>query len=488
MKRLIIPCLVASAATSCSQNPNSGGLKSGDKAHPNVILFVADDHGIDALGCYGNDVIKTPSLDSLAATGVRFDNAFCTSSTSAVSRTVLMTGLFGHSTATYGHSHDYHHFSTYEGTPSLPMLLAEGGYKTARIGKYHLAPESVFHFDNTFEADPRSTAEMADACRDFILDKDNNDKPFFLYFCTDDPHRDSPFAHEKWDEPNDFGNRPEGFENIETIEYDPNDVYVPSFLPDTYITRREIAQYYQSISRIDQGFDRLMQHLRESGKADNTIVIYISDNGMAFPGAKTTLYEAGMRLPCIISGAGIEGKNVLNKEMISWVDMTPTILEMTGTAYDKNQFHGKSFKGLVDGSGAKGADVVYASHVCHEVTMYYPMRVVRQKQYKLIWNIAYKLDYPFASDLWAASTWQQIERGQVDKLGDKPVNEYLYRPEFELYDIVADPFEAKNLSLDPKYASIVESMKKDMKQWQIDTKDPWLIMWNHDNSLQGTGV
>lgn len=114
-------------------------------------------------------------------------------------------------------------------------------------------------------------------------------KPFFLYFCTDDPHRRNPFKPDVWNMPNNFGNKAEGYPGVRTITYNPEDVIVPDFLPDTKECRKELAQYYQSVSRIDQGFGRLMQLLKESGKADNTIVIYISDNGIAFPGAKSTL-------------------------------------------------------------------------------------------------------------------------------------------------------------------------------------------------------
>ncbi|MFI3318504.1 MAG: sulfatase [Rikenellaceae bacterium] len=484
MQKIIIPCLVIGAATGCKSG-SAEQTKSECGSRPNIILFVTDDHGRDALGCYGNPVIKTPNLDALAASGVRFENAFCTSSTSAASRSVLLTGQFGHATGSYGHVHDYHHFSTYDNVQTLPVLLAKDGYSTARIGKYHVAPEKVYHFDQTFEADPRSTVEMADACGDFIKD---SKKPFFLYFCPDDPHRGDPFKPEKWEDPNNFGNREGGYPGAEPEVYNTKDVLVPGFLPDTEITRREIAEYYQSISRIDKGFGRLMELLKASGKADNTLVVYISDNGMAFPGAKTTLYEAGMRLPCIIDGPMVKGKNEVSNAMISWVDITPTLLDIAGVKYDKSAFHGHSFRGALDQSSNYSADEVYGSHQFHEITMYYPMRVLRERQYKLFWNIAYKLDYPFASDLWDASTWQQIEHGKVKGLGERTVEQFLQRPEFELYDISKDPNEVKNLAADPKYKKELERMKSKLKKWQMATSDPWFIMWDHDAQFQGTGV
>ncbi len=450
---------------------------------PNIILFVSDDHGTDALGCYGNDKIQTPNLDALAKRGVIFENAFCTASTSAASRSVLLTGKFGHAIGVYGHTHDYHHFSAFEGVQSLPIILSENGYYTARVGKYHLAPESVYHFDEVYPGSERNPVEMANnSVKAF-----EQDKPFFLYFCTGDPHRSDPFKPEVWSDPNMFGNQLEGYTGVKEITYSPDDVIVPDFLPDNEVTRTELAQYYQSVSRMDTGLGHLMRQLEKSGKADNTIIIYIADNGMAFPTAKTTLYEPGMKLPCIVAGPGVSTKKKKNQTLVSWADWTPTLLEIAGVEFDNKEFHGRSFAGVIDGTDKEPRKQVYASHTFHEVTMYYPMRVVREERFKLIWNIAHQLDYPFASDLWNASTWQAIHRQDGTMFGYRPIDKFLQRGEFELYDLKKDPRELNNLANDPKYNNELERLKKELKQWQLRTRDPWFIMWDNDMSMQNTG-
>ncbi|MBC8767676.1 sulfatase [Arenibacter sp. BSSL-BM3] len=481
---IIISAYLGLMLTGCSEKKETQIALQKQVERPNIILFVADDHGTDALGAYGNKVIKTPNLDKLASEGVRFNNAYCTTASCAASRSVILTGLYGHATGSYGHVHDYHHFSTYDIVKSLPVLLEKEGYTTARIGKYHVAPESVYHFEQELKADPRSTVAMAEECKDVLT----SDKPFFLYFCTDDPHRANSTDPEQWDAPNSFGNKLEGYPGVETIVYDPTEVVVPDFLPDTNESREEIAQYYQSVSRIDQGFGRLMQMLQESGKADNTIVIYISDNGMAFPGAKTTLYEPGMKLPCIIKDPFSKLKNTTSDAMISWVDLTPTILDMAQVETKGYSFHGRSFQDVLNAKEPEGWDEIYASHTFHEITMYYPMRVVRDKNYKLIRNIAWRSEYPFASDLWAASTWQEVYRNKKEYFGKRKVQDYLFRPEFELFNLEKDPDEIVNLANDPNYKEVMDEMIKKMKAFQIKTRDPWLITWDHDNSLQGTGV
>ncbi|MEX0322602.1 MAG: sulfatase [Puniceicoccaceae bacterium] len=451
---------------------------------PNIILFVSDDHGMDALGCYGNPVIQTPNMDKLADEGVRFTQAYCTSASCAASRSVILTGLYGHATGSYGHVHDYHHFSTFDTVKSLPVMLEEAGYHTAQIGKYHVAPESVYRFNKRLEADPRSTIEMADACSEVI----NQDKPFFLYFCPDDPHRGHPFKPDPWDAPNSFGNTPGGYPGEKVIKYDPANVLVPEFLPDTKESRAELAEYYQSVSRIDQGLGRLQKHLKKANKTDNTIIIYISDNGIAFPGAKTTVYEPGIKLPCIVKDprSGLKGK--VNNAMISWADLTPTILDFAGVDIQSDQFHGRSFVSILGKKNPKGWNEIYAAHNFHELTMYYPMRVVRDGDFKLIWNIAYGLDYPFASDLWAASTWQSIYRADEEYYGNKKVVDYLKRAEFELFNLAEDPEEAHNLAEDPEHAELLQTLKDKIKDFQVKTRDPWQIMWANESQVQGTGV
>lgn len=475
-------------------------------AERNVVLVVSDDHGRDA-GCYGNPIIQTPSLDALASDALLLRQAFCTTASCSASRSVILTGLNNHSTGQYGHEHDFHKFSSWTNAASLPTYLGELGYRTARCGKYHVAPESVYRFEEVLPGNGRNGVAMAQNCRDFIAADDP--RPFFLYFCFTDPHRSGAVNEDLPHRPNRFGN--EGSRTgVEEVVYDPGDVIVPEFLPDTPACREELAEYYQSVSRLDQGVGALVQALKGAGVYDDTLLIYISDHGIAMPGAKTTLYEPGMHSPCIVRDPYVAKRGGESDAMISWVDLTPTILDFAGGMNDRGQllpqvqstlrisgskgpgqkdpraaagtFHGRSFLPIVRGED-DGSDwnEVFASHTFHEIQMYYPMRVVHERRYKLIWNIAHPLPFPFASDLWAAPTWQeQYQQGLDAPYGVRTVGQYIQRPEFELYDLQLDPEERNNLAASPEHADTLARLKLKLRQFQQRTDDPWVLKWQYE--------
>ncbi|MEX1137446.1 MAG: sulfatase, partial [Balneolales bacterium] len=476
----------------------------------NIVLYVSDDHGQDT-GAYGNDEIKTPNLDAMAAEGVLFKNAYATTASCSASRSVILSGLHNHRNGQYGHKHDYSKFSSHEHIQGVSTLLSENGYRTARSGKYHVAPEEVYQFDEVLPGNARNPVELADMAKDFIKP---DDKPFFLLMGTSDPHRGGGRATELPYGPDRFGNVPQGHEGVESVVYDPEDVIVPYFLPDNEATRQELAQYYQSISRLDQGFGKMVENLKDAGVYDNTVIIYMSDHGMAFPGAKTNTYDAALRSPLIVKDPCAETRGIVNEAMVSWVDITPTILDYAGVeppTYSRHVaqgvirdnfpeshgLHGRSFRPILEEPEPEGWDNVFASHTFHEIHMYYPMRVVQDRDYKLIWNIAHGLPYPNASDLQTSSTWQYVLNqgsrpddgsemndssienisGPDAQFGLRTVQEYIHREEFELFDMQEDPFESNNLAYDPAYADVLEEYIGQLRDFQTDTEDPWYINW-----------
>jgi len=476
-------------------------------ADRNIVFFITDDQSPD-MGCYGNPAIQTPNLDALAEDGTLFKWAFCTTASCSASRSVILTGMHNHANGHYGHQHSYHKFSSFANIVSLPSYLKAAGYRTARCGKYHVAPEAIYKFDEAIPGSSRSPVQMANNCK--ALFEEKSEQPFFLYICTSDPHRGGGKATELPHGPDRFGNPAPGksYSGVKEVIYDPAKVNVPGFLPDTPTCRAEVAQYYQSVSRVDQGIGALVQNLKEAGKWEDTLFIYIADHGIAMPGAKTTVYEGGMHSPCLVRNPYEENRGVKSEAMVSWVDLAPTILDFAGALgkngkvtaevlkklpgsdfngrqnarrYQKGTFHGRSFLPVVGQCTAEGWDTVYASHTFHEIQMYYPMRVVRERQYKLIWNIAHPLPFPFASDLWAAPTWQaQYKQGPDAPYGKKTVHSYIQRPEFELYDLQKDPHEGTNLSDTPEHQETLARLKTKLKAFQETSKDPWIMKWKYE--------
>ena len=190
---------------------------------------------------------------------------------------------------------------------------------------------------------------------------------------------------------------------------------------------------------------------------------------------------------------------------VSWVDITPTILDFCQVTpapqppiipgpNDDNpevarprqrpvqpvKFHGRSFLTAMSDEHPPGWDTLYASHTFHEITMYYPMRVVIDGDYKLIYNIAHQLPYPFASDIQASPTWQAVLKTGQKQYGQKTVESYLHRPKFELYDLKRDPWESTNLADSPSQAERLQQLQSQLHEWQKGTQDPWELKWEYE--------
>jgi len=253
---------------------------------------------------------------------------------------------------------------------------------------------------------------------------------------------------------------------------------VPNHLPDSPEVRAELADYYRSVSRLDHGVGLILKTLDDAKKQDDTLVIFVSDNGIPFPGAKTTLYDAGLHLPLIVRKPG--QKNGLTSDaMASWTDLAPTVLDWAGVKSPAN-LPGKSLLPVLETEKAPDRDAVFASHQFHEVTMYYPMRMVRTRTHKYILNLAQGLEYPHASDLWGSDSWQGVLKRGDAMMGRRAVKDFLNRPREELYDVTADPAEVKNVAADPANEKVLKDLRAKLAAWRKSTNDPWLIKDRHE--------
>jgi N-sulfoglucosamine sulfohydrolase len=326
----------------------------------------------------------------------------------------------------------------------------------------HVNPGERFRWDLDSQNNPRDVADMAGRARKFI--EAAGGSPWFLQVGFADPHRAEAG----------FANR--DYSGVMREKFDAAKVEVPPFLPDNAETRAEIAEYYEACSRLDAGIGMMMEALRSTGQLDRTLVIFVSDNGMPFPNAKTNLYDAGTRLPLIVRAPGETRRGSENDGFVSWTDITPSILEWTGARGPDYELHGRSFLG-----SAAPRDRVYFSHTFHELTMYYPTRGVRTSRYKYLLNLFPELSFPFSTDLWASATWQSVRaaKQQPRMVGVRRADGYLQRPAEELYDMAADPYEVRNLYNSSLHQEALATFRAEVQRFREQTRDPWLVNDNY---------
>lgn len=456
------------------------------KSTSNVLLIVADDGGFE-MGAYRNKICQAPNLDQLAKQSLIFSNAFTSVSSCSPSRSAILTGLPAHQNGMYGLHQGVHHFNSFDNILSLPNILTKNGIRTGIIGKKHVGPKHVYSFDyeqteenNSILQVGRNITKIKLLVREFLdLGKS---KPFFLYVAFHDPHR-CGHSHPQYGAfCEKFGNGEPQMGSIpdwKPIYYEPDQLNVPYFIQDTKAARQDLAAQYTTISRLDQGVGLVLAELKSAGVLDDTLVLYTSDNGIPFPSGRTNMYDPGMAEPLLLSSPREEDRrNEVTYSMTSLLDIVPTILDWFNVSQPEGvNLTGKSILPLLKQEPEMDKRPVFGSHSHHEVTMYYPMRVIRTKRYKLIHNINYKMPFPIDQDFYISPTFQDLlnrTHSRLPLFWYKTMKEYYYRNEWEMYDMKLDPEELKNLVHDSSYKDIFIDLKKQLLEWQAKTSDPWL--------------
>jgi N-sulfoglucosamine sulfohydrolase len=258
----------------------------------NILLFTADDLDKNSLGCYGGRTEDiSPNIDKFAAEGLMFNHAFVNNSICAPSRGILATGLYGHNSGVMG----FMKMSPACQTPLIMEVMRGHGYQLGVLSKVdHSTPKESFEWDFVkvqselgFGRNPDLYYKRA---KDFFDMTRKSGKPFYFMVNSDDPHR--PYFVP--------GQELTGGMAEPSRIYTPEEINVPGFLPDLPDVRKELSYYYNSVKRLDDTFGKVMQALEESGYKENTLVIFMSDNGIAVPFAKCDNYHASNRTPWIV--------------------------------------------------------------------------------------------------------------------------------------------------------------------------------------------
>lgn len=425
---------------------------------PNVLLITTDDMGTTA-GCYGDPLAITPNLDKLAKEGVLFNNAYVTHSSCSSSRSSVLTGLYPHQNGQIGLAGAHPEYRIKEGIPTLPVLLKEQGYATGIIGKLHVSPSEMFPFDynqskaNRGAENQRDVRQIAALAETFL--QQSTERPFFLYVNYFDPHRP-------------YDARANQFKGLPENPYGPDDVTPFAYLGlDGEPVRKEVAAYYNCVSRMDVGLGLLLETLKDAGVYENTLIIFLGDHGAPFTRAKTTCYEAGEEVPFVVKWPGVGNAGLTCPDFISSVDIVPTILDAVGA--DCPPVAGRSLRGVLRGETPPDwRNMLFAEYTSHAAMHFYPRRSVRDGRFKLIQNLDYTRPNPIT---------QIGATGPTFLTEDQMKSAYetnAHPPEWELYDLNKDPYETVNVAGNPEHAVVFKALRSALADWREETDDPLL--------------
>lgn len=408
---------------------------------PNILLVVCHDLGRH-LPCYGVRGLHTPNIDRLAADGGVCDRYFATAPLCSPSRGSILTGCYPHANGLMGLVN--RGWDMPDRTPTLPQLLREAGYVSYLFGFHHEKKDPRrMGYDHVPPARaPIYAGAVLPSMAEFLhgAREATRGNPFLAVAGLFEVHR--PFKNPRY------------------TPADPAAVDVPGFLPDHPGVREDLADLAGLVEAVDLHLGTVLDALADTGLDRRTLVILTTDHGIAFPRAKSTLYDAGIGTALIARWPGVIPPGSRIDELLSNVDLLPTLLSAAGREVPPH-VQGRSFLPLLRGEGGGGDEAVFAEKTYHDA--YDPKRAVRTDRWKYIRNFE-----PGPELLLPADIAPSPSAAAVADAADRP------RPEEELYDLAADPFERRNLAADPAYGSDLAEMRARLAGWMEGTGDPLL--------------
>ena len=429
---------------------------------PNFVLFIGDDISWNDFGCYGNAAARTPRIDALAKDGIRFTNAYLTASSCSPSRASIVTGRYPHNT---GKASELHRPMAWN-LPRFPSLLRKAGYHTALVGKNHMSQEKApegrsLDLPPPFETTDGGRVEGNNGGHgkwaQFVRDRPR-DRPFFFWFASYDAHR-AWEGDEEWDASR-FGPM-----------HRPEDVVVPPFLADDEATRKDLASYYNEVTRYDHFIGEVVDELSRQEILDDTLITIMADNGRPFPRAKTRLHDSGMRTALVMHWpGGIEVSGTSCKAIVSAIDLAPTFLDVAGIPAPET-VQGVSMRPLFSDAGATIRRYAFSEHNWHDFEAH--GRAVRTERFVYIRNNRPQFPWQGPADSVNSPSHDSLRQlREAGKLTKAQADVFLApRPEEELYRIGGDPHQLANLAGNPEYRDTRERLARLLDLWEEETGD-----------------
>ena len=428
-----------------------------DEDQPNILLIHCHDLG-EYLGCYGAD-IDTPNIDRLANEGAQFTNHFATAPQCSPSRGSLMTGRYPHVNGLMGLAHT--NWELHPDERIIPQYLSRTNYETHLFGLQHISQDTdrlrydEVHSEGNLYPGVSPSVHQANRAWNVtkvfcsFLKREGYEKPFFASVGFFECHREEL-------ENGRFGFGSEQYETDEMSSIRP----LP-YLPDRWGIRHDLAEMRGMVYALDEAVGEIMEALAETGLKEETIVLFTTEHGIAFPRAKGSCYDAGLEAALLCAGPDIIEPGKQHDEFISNIDVLPTILELVGKEVPEHM-NGRSFLPLLRGEPYEGREHIFSEMTWHDI--YNPVRSIRTKKYKYIRNFWHLPRVYLPTDVFVSESGREVR----ELFGCPP------RPREELYDLDNSPQEDENVVLEPRYQEVRRELSRDLYDWMNNTNDPLL--------------
>ncbi|WAH97333.1 sulfatase family protein [Arthrobacter sp. MMS18-M83] len=452
----------------------------------NILLITADDMDGNTPGSFGGPAEATPNLDRLAMEGMVFRRGHVPAAVCQPSRSALMTGLWPHRNGAEGFE------PINDRIVVINDLLKQAGYRLGILGKVdHLQPVERFAWDTAVNMRElglgRNPAAYGRRAEEFIAEATGEGRPWFLMANAHDPHR--PF-HGSENERDKWTSEEREFYPEPSKVYDADEVQVPGFLPDLPGVRTEYAQYLSSARRCDDVVGEVLDALERSGAAGETLVVFLSDNGMAFPFAKANCYLRSTLTPLIIRWPGVTTPGTSNADdFVNMLDLFPTFCDAAGLLTPAD-LDGSSLVPLLLQRREERREQVFT--VFHETAakQRYEMRCVQDARYGYIWNAWADGQAQYRAENMFGLSWKAMLAAAEDDADIRQrADFYVSRAREELYDLASDPECLRNRAAEPSLATVLAAKRNALARWMTETGDPLVAAFDAEvpRELLGSG-
>lgn len=438
MKKLVLLLMSGYSLIEC------GDVSAEKEKLPNIVMVLADDHGVRHSTPYGSREIRTPNMQTMAEEGMVFDRAYVASPSCCPSRTALLTGLMPENNGVVG-NHESELLKP--GTKSLMINLTDLGYAviwTGKVAHGTTGPELIDDGIKVIPGSGRGILTRIEAIENYLGTLPKS-QPVAVFIGTTD-------THTPWPKPED-------------VRISSDKVELPPKTYDTPEARKEMGRYIEAVETVDRILGRAREMIKTHLDTENTLLLYTSDHGQAWPFGKWGLYEDGIRTSLLAVWPGKIKPGVRTRAMVSWIDIVPTLIDVADGKVPEG-IDGRSFKQVLLGNTDTHRNRIFTVHKGDKGMNVYPIRSVRMGKWKYILNLHPEFYYTTHMDLvpqgsgHSMAAWPSwIEAAKTDPKAASFLRAYHARPAEELYDLEADPDEKTNLANRAEYEEQLKELR-----------------------------